>query len=70
QYSPIIKIKPKGGLVVEFVSLQGGFDIQALPELSDMEAYYLTPHVYEPSEGILGGTQIAQEECDGTAPSR
>jgi hypothetical protein len=70
QYAPIIKIKPKGGLVVEFVSLQGGFDIQALPELSDMEAYYLTPHVYEPSEGILGGTQIAQEECDGTAPSR
>ena len=69
-YGPVIKIKPKGGLQVEFVQLQGNFNIQALPELSDMEAYYLTPHVYTPSEGVMGGTQLQGNDCDGTAPSR
>ncbi|MCU0479889.1 MAG: hypothetical protein MUE54_01600 [Anaerolineae bacterium] len=39
-------------------------------ELSSMEAYYLTPHVYEPSEGVMGGTQLQGNDCDGTAPTR
>lgn len=39
-------------------------------QLSSMEAYYLTPHVYAPSEGIVGEMQLQGNDCDGTAPTR
>jgi len=39
-------------------------------QLGGMEVYYLTPHIYKPSEGIMGGMQLQGNDCDGTAPTR
>jgi hypothetical protein len=71
-FSPVIAFQPiaNNPNVVQFNPVQGQLMIKPVTQLSSMEAYYLTPHVYEPSEGLMGGSQIAQIECDGTAPSR
>ena len=37
--------------------------------LGEMEAHFLTPHVFAPDEGLLGGTQINGNNCDGAAPT-
>lgn len=71
QVSPIIKFQLNLNMPqVQFNPLQGQVNIKPITTLSSMEAYYLTPHVYAPSEGMMGGTQLTDNECDNAAPSR
>lgn len=71
QVSPIIKFQLNlNAPQVQFNPLQGQVNIKPITTLSSMEAYYLTPHVYTPSEGMTGGTQLTHNDCDNAAPSR